>query len=108
MDAFQAELPQGGSFGCESVCDDSLRLDGLVAQQPLKQGWSGAVVPAALHHHVQHSLFVVDGTPEVHPFAAMLQTTSSRCHRGEGAGRLGFGFLAMCGPNLIIKQRMVS
>jgi hypothetical protein len=38
----------------------------------------------------------------------ILQTTSSRFHRGDGAGLFRFRFLAICGPNLIVQQRMVS
>jgi hypothetical protein len=39
-------------------------------------------------------------------FPPIVTTISSRCQRALGGGRLRFKFLAICGPNLIVQQRM--
>jgi hypothetical protein len=62
--------------------------------------------PVALHNHVEHPAFVVDRTLQVNTLAGDVQTTSSRCPRGDGTRRFRFSFLAICGPDLMVQQQV--
>ena len=108
MKVVQVQFPQRGSAGRQSVRDDGFRLDGLVAQEALHQGQRGVVVPALLHHDIQHLALIVDGAREVRALAADVADHLVEIPCGYGAGRLSFKLRAICGPNLIVQQRMVS
>jgi hypothetical protein len=42
------------------------------------------LVAPALNQHVENLALVIDGAPQIHPFASNRTTISSRCHRSLG------------------------
>lgn len=115
VDLIQAQLAKRGSIRSQAIGRDRFGRNRLVAQQPRQKLQRRGVVPPALNHEIEPLAFIIDGPPEVHaPSAdpadhlASPTSGSSRCHRGEGAGRRFLSRLAINGPNLMVQQRTVS
>lgn len=69
------------------------RVNALFFEQLPKQPQGGIRIAPFLDQEIEHFAFIVDGTPEPHPFATDLHTTiSSRCQRPlpEGLRRRRF------------------
>jgi hypothetical protein len=60
-----------------------------------------------LHHKIKNLAFVIDGAPEIHPTPVDRTDHLIQMPARDGAGRWRFRFLAICGPNLIVQQRIV-
>ena len=54
MAIIESDFAQSRSAGFESVGDDCLRLDMLIAQQPPQQSQCSSGIAALLHDHVHH------------------------------------------------------
>lgn len=108
MQALEAQVRERCGIGSEPVGDDPLRLDRLIAEQPTDQLGRGLGVARPLHHKLQDLPFVVHARHRYMRRPPTWQTISSRCHRGDGAGRACFKRRAIWGPNLMVQQRIVS
>jgi len=106
VDVPQFEEIERSAVGRQPVRCDALGLDRLVVQQALEQLRCGLCVPPALDYDVQD--LALTARHRYIRFPPMLQTTSSRCQRGDGAHRRFFNRLAISGPNLIVQHRIVS
>jgi hypothetical protein len=68
MRAGQAQVPESSSVGAELIGGEQFRREALfpeLAHQPECR----PLVAAALHQHVEDLAFMIDGAPQVHPFA---------------------------------------
>ena len=97
MAIIESDFAQSRSAGFESVGDDCLRLDMLIAQQPPQQSQRSSSVATLLNNHVHDLAFVIDGELDPDAFSAnrpdhhataLLQTESARALNTRKARRL--------------------
>lgn len=70
MAIIESGLAQSRSVRFESVRDEAVWLDMLIAQLPPQQSQCCSSVAAFLYDHFYHVAFVVDRAPQEHAFAA--------------------------------------
>jgi hypothetical protein len=70
MTAAQLEVPEGRAVGAKLVGREQFRRETLLPEELAHQPEYSPLVAAALNQHVENLAFVVDGTPQVHPFAS--------------------------------------
>src|SRR5260370_3975797 len=70
MKAGQAQVPESRSVGAELVGSEQFRREALFLEELAHQPDCRPLVAPALNQHVENLALVVDGAPQVHPFAS--------------------------------------
>src|SRR6202023_3992835 len=70
MRAGQLEVPEGRAVGAELVGRQQFRREALFLEQLAHQPEGRPLVAPALNQHVENLALVIDGAPQVHPFAS--------------------------------------
>src|SRR5216684_8319320 len=70
MRAGQAQVPESRSVGAELVGSYQFRREGLFLKELAHQPECSPLVAPALNQHVENLALVIDGAPQVHPFAS--------------------------------------
>src|SRR5437868_2541647 len=69
MTAAQAKMPKRGSVRAQLVGCQQFRREAVLPEQLAHEPECRALVAAALHQHIENLALVIDGAPQVHPFA---------------------------------------
>src|SRR5436305_14556736 len=69
MTAAEAKMPKRSCVGAELVGRQGFRREALFPEQLTHQPECRVLVAAALHQHIENLALVIDGAPQVHPFA---------------------------------------
>src|SRR6202047_2518700 len=70
MRAGQAKVPECSSVGAKLVGRQQFRREALLPEQLAHQSECSPLVAPALNQHVENLALVIDGAPQVHPFAS--------------------------------------
>src|ERR1700694_3644881 len=70
MTAGQVEGPEGRAGGAEPVGRQQFRRETLFLEELAHQPECRPLVAPALNQHVENLALVIDGAPQVHPFAS--------------------------------------
>src|SRR6202045_1720990 len=70
MRAGQLEVPEGRAVGAKLVGREQFRREALFLEQLAHQPDCRPLVAPALNQHVENLALVIDGAPQVHPFAS--------------------------------------
>ena len=108
MRAGQPQTPERRGVGMQLVGHQQLRDEALLLEQLAHQPQRCSGIAPALNQHVEDLALVIDGPPQVHPFAGDPTTISSRYHRLLGRGRRRRSRRAITGPNFNTQLRTVS
>src|SRR5882762_4693939 len=69
MRAGQVEVPEGRAVGAKLVGREQFRRETLFLEELAHQPECHPLVATALNQHVENLALVIDGAPQVHPFA---------------------------------------
>src|SRR5947207_8620494 len=69
MTAAEAKMPKRGSVRAQLVGCQQFRREAVLPEQLSHEPECRALVAAALHQHIENLALVIDGAPQVHPFA---------------------------------------
>src|SRR5437763_3236376 len=69
MTAAQAKMPKRGAVRAQLVGRQQFRREAVLPEQLAHQPECRVLVAAALHQHIENLALVIDGAPQVHPFA---------------------------------------
>ncbi len=70
MTAGQVQVPKSRSVGAELVGRQQFRRKALFLEELAHQSECSPLVAPALNQHVENLALVIDGAPQVHPFAS--------------------------------------
>ncbi len=70
MRAGQAQVPESRAVGAEFVGNEQFRREALFLKELAHQPECSPLVAPALNQHVENLALVIDGAPQVHPFAS--------------------------------------
>jgi hypothetical protein len=102
------ELPEGSAVRAQHIRDHPFWREALLPHQFAHELDGSAPVSPALNQDVENLAFLIDGAPQIHPFARDPDTISSRCHRSLGRGRTCRSRRAIIGPNFSTQLRTLS
>src|SRR5258707_14928334 len=70
MTAGQAQVPESSAVGAQLVGRQQFRREALFLEELAHQPECSPLVAPALNEHVENLALVIDGAPQVHPFAS--------------------------------------
>jgi hypothetical protein len=70
MTILQAKHAQSGAVGFQTIGDEALGFDALVAKQAFQQFQCCGGVATLLNNEIEHLAFIIDGAPQVDALTA--------------------------------------